>query len=99
VKALRWRGAPSADNDALAHGMAMVAVPLVLGLAGAWIDSRLGTSPIFVIALAAFGVACSFASAYYRYERRVADHDAGKPWARSSPTSAAPGGPTQQVPR
>jgi positive regulator of sigma E activity len=99
VKALRWRGAPSADNDALAHGMAMVAVPLVLGLAGAWIDSRLGTSPIFVIALAAFGVACSFASAYYRYERRVADHDAGKPWARSSPAGAAPTAPNQQVPR
>ena len=99
MNALRWRGAPSADNDALAHGMAMVAVPLVLGLAGAWIDSRLGTSPIFVIALAAFGVACSFASAYYRYERRVADHDAGKPWARSASAGAAPTGPSQQGPR
>jgi positive regulator of sigma E activity len=79
--------------------MAMVAVPLVFGLAGAWIDSRLGTSPIFVIALAAFGVACSFASAYYRYERRVADHDAGKPGARSSSPNPAPAGPAEQVPR
>ena len=78
--------------------MAMVAVPLVLGLAGAWIDSRLGTSPILVIALAAFGVACSLASAYYRYERRVADHDAGKPGARPAST-ATPPGPAQQVPR
>lgn len=99
MKALRWRGAPSADNDALAHGMALVAVPLVLGLAGAWIDSRLGTSPIFVILLAGFGIACSFASAYYRYERRVADHDAGKPWARSAAASPAPTAPTRQVPR
>jgi positive regulator of sigma E activity len=79
--------------------MAMVAVPLVLGLAGAWIDSRLGTSPIFVIALAAFGIACSFASAYYRYERRVADHDAGKPWARSASSDGAPTAPPQQVHR
>jgi positive regulator of sigma E activity len=83
VKALRWRGAPSADDDALSRALAMVAVPLLFGLAGAWIDGRLGTAPIFLLALAGFGLACSFASAWYRYERKIAEHDAGKPWARA----------------
>jgi hypothetical protein len=101
VKALRWRGAPSADQDALAHGMAMVAVPLLFGLFGSFLDGLAGTGPILVIALAGFGVACSFASAYYRYERRIADHDAGKPWARgtrhlgSGPDATA--GPTGEL--
>jgi len=84
VKSFRWRGAPSADNDALSHAMAMVAVPAVFGLAGWWLDSKLGTSPIFLLAFAAFGVVCSFASAFYKYERRMADHDAGKPWMRDA---------------
>jgi hypothetical protein len=62
----------------------MVAVPAVFGLAGWWIDGWLATGPIFLIALAAFGVACSFASVWYRYDRKMAEHDAGKPWARNS---------------
>jgi hypothetical protein len=37
-----------------------------------------------LIAFAAFGVVCSFASAFYRYERKIAVHDQGKPWARLS---------------
>lgn len=84
MKALRWRGAPSADNDALSHAMAMVAVPAAFGLLGWWIDSKIGTSPLLLLLLAAFGIVCSFASAFYRYERRIADHDAGKPWTRSA---------------
>jgi len=88
VKALRWRGAPSADNDALSHAMAMVAVPAAFGLAGWWIDSKIGTGPVLLLLLAAFGVVCSFASAFYRYERRIADHDVGKPWTRSAGKSA-----------
>jgi F0F1-type ATP synthase assembly protein I len=87
VKALRWvrwQGAPSADDDAISLAMAMVALPVALGLLGWWLDSLLGTGPILLIALAAFGVACSFASAWYRYERRIAQHDAGKPWSRPS---------------
>ena len=89
MKALRWRGAPSADDDALSRGLAMVAVPLLFGLAGAWIDGRLGTGPIFLLALAGFGLACSFTSAWYRYERKIAEHDAGKPWAREPREGAA----------
>jgi hypothetical protein len=89
VSARRRRVAyPTYENDALAHAIALVAVPVLFGLLGAWLDSVAGTKPILLLVLGAFGVACSFASAYYRYEAKMARHDAGKPWARKP---AAPG--------
>ena len=62
--------------------MALVAFPALLGLLGAWIDSRTDTRPLFLLVLAALGVIGSFASAFYRYEARMAQHDDGKPWMR-----------------
>jgi hypothetical protein len=82
LRTMRYRGAPTADNDALSHGMAMVAVPVAFGFVGALVDSWAGTGWVFVVLFAAFGVACSFGSAYYRYEQRIAQHDEGKPWTR-----------------
>jgi positive regulator of sigma E activity len=73
---------PTYENDALAHAMALVAVPLLLGLLGAWLDGLAGTRPVLLLALGAFGVACSFASAFYRYEAKIARNDEGKPWTR-----------------
>jgi hypothetical protein len=64
--------------------MAMVAVPVLLGLLGHWLDGRLGTGPGLVIGLAALGLVGAFLSAYYRYEERIARHDAGKPWNRTT---------------
>ena len=71
VKALRWRGAPSADNDALAHahgpgrGAPRSRARSARGSTAASAPARSSSSRS-----RRFGVACSFASAYYRYERR-----------------------------
>ena len=73
---------PSSQNDALSHAMAMVVGPLLMGLFGAWLDNLLGTGWIFAALFAGLGVIGAFASAYYRYEARMAEHDAGKPWTR-----------------
>jgi F0F1-type ATP synthase assembly protein I len=90
VSARRRRVAyPTYENDAFAHAMALVAVPVLLGLLGAWLDSLAGTRPLLLLVFGAFGVLCSFASAYYRYEAKMARHDAGKPWNRK------PSGPTE----
>ena len=62
--------------------MALVAFPALLGLLGAWIDSRADTRPLFLLVLVALGVIGAFASAFYRYEARMAEHDDGKPWTR-----------------
>jgi positive regulator of sigma E activity len=73
---------PSSQNDALSHAMAMVVTPLLMGLFGAWLDRRLGTGWVFAALFATLGVIGAVASAYYRYEARMAEHDAGKPWTR-----------------
>jgi F0F1-type ATP synthase assembly protein I len=62
--------------------MSLVAVPVVFGVVGWLLDSAVGTGPIFLFLFAAFGCACSFAGAYYRYETKIARHEAGKPWTR-----------------
>jgi F0F1-type ATP synthase assembly protein I len=73
---------PEPSNDALSHGLAMVAVPVVFGLLGSLLDGRIGTAPVFLLVFAAFGVAGAFASAFYRYEARINRQEAGKPWTR-----------------
>ena len=60
----------------------MITAPVVFGLLGWLLDKQTHTGPLFLLLLATFGVAGSFASAYYRYTQRVADHDIGKPWTR-----------------
>jgi len=73
---------PSSQNDALSHALAMVVTPLIMGLFGVWLDNRLGTGWVFAAALATMGVIGAFLSAYYRYQARMAEQDAGKPWTR-----------------
>lgn len=82
MKSLRWQGAPGSNDDALSYAVAMVIEIVVFGVLGAWIDSLAGTRPLFLLALGALGMLGAFASAYYRYERRMAVHDSGKPWTR-----------------
>jgi hypothetical protein len=80
----RRRSIPNASDDAFSYAVAMVIVPVLFGLLGSWIDGQLSTHPLFLLALGAFGAACSFASAYYRYEAHISHHDQGKPWTRPS---------------
>lgn len=90
MKSLRWQGAPPPDNDALSHAVAMVLFLVLFGLLGAWIDSLVGTGPIFLLLFGAIGAVGAFASAYYRYEARMADHDADKPWTRQAARKVSP---------
>ncbi len=63
----------------------MIGPPVILGVLGWFLDSRLGTGPGFLISLAAFGVAGVFVKTYYEFQARSARHDEGKPWARRQP--------------
>jgi hypothetical protein len=79
-----------AQNDALAHAMAMVAVPALFGFLGSLADGALGSGPVLLIGFALAGVVGSFASAYYRYEARIAEQDVDKPWTRAGARAVTP---------
>ena len=86
VPGMRKVAVPSAHEDALSHGVALVAGPVAFGLLGAWIDHLVGTGWIFAAVFAFLGVVGSVASLYYRYEDRISRLDEGKPWTRSKAT-------------
>jgi F0F1-type ATP synthase assembly protein I len=69
-------------GDGLTQALSLVVGPLLFGLVGAFVDSRLGTGPVFLLAFGLFGVLAAAVTAYYEYRGRVARHDEGKPWAR-----------------
>jgi F0F1-type ATP synthase assembly protein I len=69
-------------GDGLGQAIELIAAPVVLALVGLFIDSRLGTAPLFFLIFLVFGAAGSFAAAYYRYRDRSAALDKDKPWTR-----------------
>jgi len=69
-------------GDGLTQALSLVVGPVLFGLVGAFLDSKLGTSPVLLLAFGFFGVLAACVTAYYEYRARVARHDEGKPWAR-----------------
>lgn len=82
VTARKPLNVPSRQDDALAQALTLVVAPLLFGLVGWWIDSWLGTGPIFTVGLAVFALVGVALSTYYRYLARSAELDEGKPWTR-----------------
>ncbi len=70
-------------GEGVVHGLEIVIPTIVFALLGLWLDSTLGTSPLFLIVGFVFGAVGTFASQYYRYKARSEALDAGKPWSRS----------------
>jgi F0F1-type ATP synthase assembly protein I len=60
--------------DPFSQAAAMVAVPFLFGLLGAFLDSVIGTRPVLLVTLALLGAVCAFISAYYHYGARVQSH-------------------------
>lgn len=59
------------------HGSFELAMsPLILGLIGLWIDRRVGTTPLFVISLALFGLIGAGLKVFYTYRYEMAQHSA-----------------------
>jgi F0F1-type ATP synthase assembly protein I len=69
-------------GDGLTQALTLVVGPVLFGLLGAFIDSKVGTSPLFLIAFGLFGVLAAATTAYFEYRGRIERHDEGKPWAR-----------------
>jgi F0F1-type ATP synthase assembly protein I len=69
-------------GDGLTQALTLVAGPLLFGLFGAFLDSRFGSAPLFMLAVGFLGVICAAVTAYYEYQGRIERHDEGKPWTR-----------------
>jgi F0F1-type ATP synthase assembly protein I len=69
-------------GDGLTQALSLVVGPVLFGLLGAFVDSKAGTGPLFLLAFALFGVLGACLTAYYEYKGRMARHDEGKPWTR-----------------
>lgn len=80
-RAPRWT---SGDGDALGQALTFVVIPALFGLLGHWLDGIAGTAPVFLVSLVVVGVVSVFVTVYYRYQARMAELDAGKPWNRSA---------------
>lgn len=74
-------------GEGVVHGLELVVPTVVLTLLGLWLDSALGTKPLFTIVGFLFGAAGTFASQYYQYKARSDAFDAGKPWSRQQERS------------
>lgn len=62
-------------HDALwqsSGGYDLVLGPVILSLGGLWVDRRLDTEPIFMIALLLFGVVGAALKVYYDWKHRMA---------------------------
>ena len=70
-------------GDTLSRAVEFVAAPVLFGLLGRFLDNRLHTGPLLVIALVAFALAGVFVRMYLGYDRDMKEQEAGAPWARS----------------
>lgn len=69
-------------DDGLSQAIEFAATPILMGGIGWLIDRSAGTSPVFLVIFACFGLIATFASFYYRYQAQTARNDEGKPWTR-----------------
>ena len=77
-------------GEALSRAFEFAVTPVVFGFLGHLIDMRLNTSPIFLLALAAFAVVGQFVKLWYAYDREMDQRDEGQVWAEPASTQGAP---------
>ena len=69
-------------GDAMAQAFEFAVIPVLFGLLGLWLDSRLGTRPLLTTLLLVVGIAGVVARLIYSYTARVEAEEEGKPWTR-----------------
>jgi F0F1-type ATP synthase assembly protein I len=73
-------------GDTLARAFEFAVTPALFGFLGHLLDTRLGTSPLLLLAFAGFAVAGMSVKLFYAYDQAMQAQEKGRPWAR--PTSA-----------
>jgi F0F1-type ATP synthase assembly protein I len=67
-------------GNALSRALEFVAVPLLFGWFGHWLDGRFGTGPLLLVTLGVVGLVGVFMSAWYRYVEAMQAEEAKAPW-------------------
>lgn len=70
-------------GDGMSRAFELVATPFVFAGFGYLIDRVAGTSPVFTIALAIFGVVGVFVRMWYGYDAEMRSHESSGSWVRS----------------
>jgi F0F1-type ATP synthase assembly protein I len=70
-------------GDGLTQAVEMAVIPLLLAFLGLAADNRLGTVPLFTIALLVLGTAGGFTRAYYAYRYQCDLEEEKRPWRSS----------------
>jgi F0F1-type ATP synthase assembly protein I len=73
-----WEG----FSDALGVAVEFVAVPLLFGLLGFWLDGLFGIRPVLTIVLGLFGLVGVVARTYYWYVADMTREEEARPWTR-----------------
>ena len=69
-------------GDGMSRAFELVATPMVFGGLGYLVDRLAGTSPVFLVVLAAFGVVGTFARVWYGYDTEMRSLESSGRWAR-----------------
>jgi F0F1-type ATP synthase assembly protein I len=99
---------PSVDNlkarqdlyngfgEAFSRAFEFVMTPVLLGAIGWLLDRTFGTTPLFILVLAVFGLVGVGAKMYYTYKADMQVHEQGAPWSRVRPSDADPAAADEQ---
>lgn len=69
-------------NDGLSQALSLVTGPVLFGFLGYLLDQKLGTGPVFLLALGLLGFLGAVIALYFRYQAAMAKEEADKPWNR-----------------
>jgi F0F1-type ATP synthase assembly protein I len=69
-------------GDALAQAFEFAVTTILFALFGLWLDSRLGTGPLWVVVLSVLGITGVCVKTIYRYKAKIEKEEEGKPWTR-----------------
>jgi F0F1-type ATP synthase assembly protein I len=71
-------------GDALSTAFELAVTPAVMALIGWWIDSKLGTTPLFLVALFVFTMSYVIWKLFVRYDAQMRDHESRVPGFRAT---------------
>lgn len=69
-------------GDGMSRAFELVVTPMVFGGIGYGIDLLAGTTPVFTVVLAVFGVIGVFVRLWFGYDAEMRSHESSGRWAR-----------------